>query len=296
MRLTVFTPTYNRAYCLGQVYESLLRQTCSDFCWLIIDDGSTDETKDLVKSWVEINKIPISYHYKENGGMHTGYNLAYELIDTELSVCIDSDDYMTDNAVELIVNHWDKYGSNKYSGIIGLDCYKNGQIIGDSFPQGLNESTVGETHWKMKIKGDKKLIYRPDVMRKYPKFPVFENEKFVPLFCLPAYADQDYKMLLLNEVLCVVEYRDDGSSKNIIKSYFNNPRGFAYSRKVRMMLSPSFSDRFRNSIHYVSSSIIIKNYKFIQDSPKKLLTIAAIPFGIMLFFYLKYYKLKKEQK
>ena len=113
--LTVFTPTFNRAYILHRCYESLLRQTNKNFIWLIIDDGSTDNTKKLVTEWMnKENGFEIRYEYKKNGGMHTAHNKAYELIDTELNVCIDSDDFMPDNAVELIVNFWDKYGSDKY--------------------------------------------------------------------------------------------------------------------------------------------------------------------------------------
>ena len=95
-KLTVFTPTYNRAYCLGNCYESLVRQTCQDFIWLIIDDGSSDHTKELVEDWKKENKIEIKYVWQENTGMHGAHNTAYEIIETELNVCIDSDDYMPD--------------------------------------------------------------------------------------------------------------------------------------------------------------------------------------------------------
>lgn len=116
--ITVFTPAYNRAYTLHLCYESLKRQTSKDFKWLIIDDGSTDNTKHLVDSWInENNGFEIKYIYKENGGMHTAHNKAYENIDTELNVCIDSDDYMTDDAIEKIVKFWEKNGEDKYAGI-----------------------------------------------------------------------------------------------------------------------------------------------------------------------------------
>ena len=120
--LTVFTPTYNRAYTLHLCYESLKRQTCKDFIWLIIDDGSTDDTKELVDSWILENKVEIRYYYQENQGMHGAHNTAYEKIDTELNVCIDSDDYMPDDAVEKIVSFWKLHGSHKVSGIVGLDA------------------------------------------------------------------------------------------------------------------------------------------------------------------------------
>lgn len=108
-KITVFTPTYNRAYCLHKCYESMKRQTSKDFEWLIIDDGSSDGTDELVKGWMKEEKsFPIRYIYKKNGGMHTAYNVAYENIDTELAMNIDSDDYLTDTAIEDILNFWKK--------------------------------------------------------------------------------------------------------------------------------------------------------------------------------------------
>lgn len=103
--ITIFTPAYNRAYSLHLCYESMLRQENKNFKWLIVDDGSTDNTKELVEEWIQKdNGFEIQYVYKKNGGMHTAHNTAYELIDTELNVCIDSDDYLADGAIEKIVN------------------------------------------------------------------------------------------------------------------------------------------------------------------------------------------------
>lgn len=294
-KLTVFTPTYNRAYCLGDLYQSLCRQTSDDFLWLVIDDGSTDGTETLVAGWIAEGRIEIQYHYKENGGMHTGYNAAYELIDTELNMCMDSDDYCPDNAVELIVAYWEKSGSDQYAGIFALDCLKNGEVIGDRFPEDLKETTVGDFYWIHRLKGDKKLIYRTAVVKKYDRYPEFQGEKFVPIFCMPFMIDQDYKMLTLNEVVCIVDYREDGSTKNIVQSYFKNAKGFNYARTVRMRYSPSFRDRFRNAIHYVSGSIIAKNKNFVFESPKRMMTFFAVPFGVVLYAYLNYLISKKQK-
>ena len=106
--LTIFTPTYNRIQTLGRVYQSLLKQTCKDFNWLIIDDGSTDNTKDLVEQWILENKIKIRYHFKENGGKHTAMKLAYELANTKFLLAIDSDDELTPDAIEIFQNEWEK--------------------------------------------------------------------------------------------------------------------------------------------------------------------------------------------
>lgn len=285
--LTVFTPTYNRAYILNQCYESLVRQSCKDFIWLIIDDGSTDNTKELVEEWMKNdNKFEIRYHYKKNGGMHTGHNAAYELIDTELNVCIDSDDFMPDNAVELIVNFWREYGSDKYSGIVALDIYKNGEVIGCKLPD--KKSTTLSGFYDNGGQGDKKLIYRTEVINKYPSYPEFKGEKFVPLDYKYLLADQDYELLIMNEAVCVVEYMEDGSSKNMFRQYYKNPRGFSFMRKVHMIYDKKFINKFKNCIHYVSSSFISKNKEFISESPNKLMTIFSIPFGASLYLLIKH--------
>lgn len=285
--LTVFTPTYNRAYILNQCYESLVRQTSKDFIWLIIDDGSTDDTRKLVEDWMKKdNGFEIRYHYKQNGGMHTGHNAAYELIDTELNVCIDSDDFMPDNAVELIVDFWNKNGSDKYSGIIALDIYKNGEVIGCELPD--EKSTTLSGFYDNGGKGDKKLIYRTDVINSYPKYPEFEGEKFVPLDYKYLLADQDYELLILNEPVCVVEYMEDGSSKNMLRQYYKNPNGFAFMRKVHMKYDKGLVKKFKTCIHYVSSSLISKNKSFVSESNNKLFTVLAIPFGACLYGLVKY--------
>ena len=135
--LTVFTPTYNRAHLLGRVYESLCGQTCRDFEWLVVDDGSTDGTEELVRKWIAEEIIPVRYIYKENGGLYTGYNTAYANIETELNVCIDSDDAMPPDAVEKILSVWKQKGSDKYAGIIGLDVDMDTlEPIGGRFPEG----------------------------------------------------------------------------------------------------------------------------------------------------------------
>lgn len=284
--LTVFTPAYNRAYTLHKCYESLQKQTSKDFTWLIIDDGSTDNTKELVDSWRSENKIEIRYKYQENQGMHGAHNTAYELIDTELNVCIDSDDYMPEDAVENIVNFWKENKRDDLAGIAGLDIYESGEIIGEKLPEDIKESTYWDIYHKYKVKGDKKLVYRSDLTRKYP-YPVFEGEKYVGLGYKYAKLDDDYKLLFLNKPLCIVEYMEDGSSRNMLKQYRNNPRGFAFIR-IDDMQNPrgGLKFKFKSCVHYVSSSLISKNKKFIKESPCKLLTVLAVPMGFGLYKYI----------
>lgn len=292
--LTIFTPAYNRAHTLGRTYESLLRQNCNDFVWLIIDDGSKDNTRELVESWMKENRIEIRYIYQENQGMHGAHNTAYRNIDTELNTCIDSDDYMPDNAVEIIVNFWKEYGSEKYAGIIGLDSTENGGIIGTSFPEDMKETTLNGFYAKGG-RGDKKLVYRTDLIKQYPEYPIFEGEKYVGLAYKYMLIDQDYQLLTINKPLVIVEYQQDGSSVNMYRQYWNNPNGFAFFRKTEIVTTKSFRRKFIVCVHYVSSSFIAKNKRFINESPEKMLTALAIPLGYMLYLYIKY-KVKTNAK
>ncbi len=293
--LTIFTPTYNRAYCLDNCYQSLIKQSNQNFIWLIIDDGSTDDTKSLVEGWISENKIDIQYYYQENQGMHGGHNAAYRLIETELNVCIDSDDFMPDNAVEKIVDYWNQADkSDKIAGFIGLDAYQNGEIIGDKIPNHLKYTTLEELHNKYKIRGDKKLVYKTSVVKSYPSYPIFEEERFVPLGTLYLLIDKTYKLGCLNEVLCVVEYLEDGSSRNIVKQYYRHPRGFRYARINAMKHSNYIKVKFKNAIHYVSHCIQLKDFKLFFKTPKPLLTFLAFPFGVFLYVYVYYInKIKK---
>ncbi len=286
-KLTVFTPTYNRAYCLKHCYESLKRQSSKDFIWLIIDDGSTDDTKKLVADWKNENSIEISYHWQPNQGMHGAHNTAYELIDTELNVCIDSDDYMPDDAVEKILTFWEKHGSTDVSGMIGLDADTENRIIGSKLPEDLQCSTLFDLYNHYGVTGDKKLVYRTELTKKYP-YPIFKNEKYVGLAYKYYKLDQDYKMLLMNDVLCCVEYLADGSSNNMLYQYRRNPKGFSFYRKELMKLPfVSVPFKFRQAIHYVASSIFCRNRLFLKETPNKGLTVLALPLGFTLYLYIK---------
>ena len=287
--LTVFTPTYNRAHTLARTYKSLCLQDCKDFIWMIIDDGSTDDTYKLVKKWKNIdNGFEIQYIYKENGGMHTAHNVAYENIKTELNVCIDSDDCMALGAIGKIKNEWERIREKGFAGIMGLDADLNtGKIIGHGFPDNMTETTVGG-YYAAGGSGDKKLIYRTDLMKKYPPYPVFEGEKYVALAYKYLLCDQEYKLSVLNEILCDVEYQPDGSTNTMWRQYIKNPKGFAFWRKTCMQYPISKKRLWIDCIHYVSESILSGDYHFINNSPKKIMTLMISPIGFFFFFYTKY--------
>ena len=284
--LTVFTLSYNRAYCLNKCYESLLRQTSDDFCWLAIDDGSTDGTKELVEQWQkECTKFQIRYLYKENGGMHSGYNVAYENIDTELSVSIDSDDWMTDDAVEKIVRFWTQYGNDSVGGIVGLDIDPSGRVIGTELPD-KRQIKIYDFYNRYHGKGDKKMVYRTELMRPI-KAPEYPNERLFPTCYRYFLIDLDYDMLVLNEPLSVVDYAADGFTNNIIRQYKKNLNSFIYYRKFIMSYpNATLMHKYKFSIHYVAECLLKGERKWLEQSPAKLLTLFAAPFGMALGAYI----------
>lgn len=297
-QITIFTPTYNRAYCLHKCYESMKRQSCQDFDWLIVDDGSSDGTKEMVERWAkEEHEFTIRYLFKCNGGMHTAYNVAYENVKTELVMNIDSDDYLTDTAVEDILNFWKKNKRDDIGGIYALDQYENGEVIGCAFPEDLKEfsgwgykTIFYESEGKKKKYinyGDKKFIGITEVIKKYPPIPVFEGEKYHSLYYKQHLIERDYTILIMNKPVCVVEYMQDGSSNNMYFQYVKNPKGFCNERKFVMKYAPTMKLKFEAAIHYVAESIIAKNRRFITDSTNKMATLMAIPFGILLYFWIR---------
>lgn len=304
--LTVFTPAFNRAHTIGRTYESLCRQTSDNFCWLIIDDGSTDGTRELVASWLNSDSIAnespnsfngksktgysINYIWKENGGLHTGYNTAYANIDTELCVCIDSDDWMPDDAVERIVRCWQERGSERYAGIMGLDFDTKGKPLGGFFPDDLHEAYFLDMYINNIHRADTKEVMRTELMKEVAPQVGFEGEKnFNPVYMLLQVCD-DYPLLVLNENLCIVEYQqDDSMSRAIYRQYMNSPRSFAKLRRLEMVLKRNtLKNRFRSAVHYVSSCIISKDRDWLKNAPSKVMVLAAAPLGLCLYIFIKY--------
>ena len=289
MLLTVFTPAYNRADLLVRCYDSMKRQTCKDFIWMIIDDGSTDGTQELVKQLIsKESDFTIEYYYKENGGLHTAYNEAIAHISTELCVCIDSDDFMPDDAVKKITSFWKENGSNNVAGIVGLDYDLDDNIIGDPLPNQKTVNLINLLVGKYPIhNGDRTNVVRTELYKKFAPMKVFPGEKNFNPHYMHLQISQQYDFLVLNENLRYVEYQPTGMSNSMLKQYRNSPNSFAEIRKLYLSFpDTSFKFKLRHSIHLVSSCILAgKPWKAIKDSPCKMITIMAIPCGVVLAIY-----------
>jgi glycosyltransferase involved in cell wall biosynthesis len=270
------------------------RQTNKKFIWMIIDDGSTDNTRQLVEEWMRQScDFSIEYYYKENGGLHTAYNEAIAHINTELCVCIDSDDFMPDDAVEKILKCWDQKGSDRVAGIVGLDYEISGKVIGDPLPDQPTVNLIDLLIGKYDLRnGDRTNVVRTELYKKYAPMKIFPGEKNFNPHYMHLQISMEYDFLVLNENLRFVDYQPGGMSDSMYRQYRNSPRSFAETRKLYL----SFPDaglkfRMRQCIHYVSSSIIGRNRNFLRESPAKLLTILALPFGAMLAMWI-YFKTK----
>lgn len=290
-RLTIFTPTYNRAHTIGRTYQSLCRQSSKEFDWLIVDDGSTDHTAAIVEEWLSENKITIRYVYKENGGLYTGYNIAYSLIESELCVCVDSDDYMPDDAVEKILKCWTERGGEQYAGIIGLDFHLDGTPIGGPFPVGLEEVWFMDLYIRKLHLGDVKPVLRTSLMKTVAPMVGFEGEKnFNPVYMMMQVCDR-YPVLILNENLCFVDYQTgaDSMSAGIWKQYMNSLRSFQKQRILEMQLKHnSWGNRIRVAIHYVACGMIAHDRSWLRKSPMKWLTLLVSPMGVALYLLILY--------
>ena len=224
--LTIFTPTYNRAYCLKNLYESLKCQTNREFVWLIVDDGSTDETKELVTNFILENQIKIIYKYKQNGGKHTALMRGIELTNSELFVCVDSDDTLTKDAVEIILDRYAKTSDENLLGYYYRRITKDKKNIASAYPYGMDRVGITDLYNKYGFSGDTMIVLKTKLIEGY-KFPVFEGERFVTERVLYNQLNHIAPMLLCEEGIYVSEYLEDGYTVNASRLTMNNPYGFA---------------------------------------------------------------------
>ena len=226
MKLTIFTPTYNRAFILGQLYQSLIRQTCHDFEWLIVDDGSADDTEALVRGWLEAkNPFPIRYHRQENGGKHRAINKGLGLAEGALFFTVDSDDYLTDDAVEKVLA-WEAAlpADGNYCGFAGNlgtapDTTPNRIFDGPHF-----DGTALDRYGI--IDGERAMVFYTRIHRQYP-YPEFSGEKFMTeAVAWNRMAHDGYKMRFFNDIIWVYEYQEDGLTKAGNSLFMRNPRGY----------------------------------------------------------------------
>lgn len=278
--LTIFTPTYNREMLLNRLYKSLSEQTSKDFEWLIVDDGSTDNTGKIVEDWIHESLISIRYIYQPNGGKMRAHNKGVLNSSTELFFCVDSDDYLVSDAVEQIILLWRENYNEQLAGIVamrGFDEFTT--MTGCQLPE-ISQSTLSNIY-RNGFKGDTALIFKTKILKNY-LFPEIENEKFITEKYIYDQIDQEYELLVCNKIVTICEYLDDGYTKNAFKLLIDNPKGWAMFYNQCINLEINFKEKYYNACRFVAVSIIARDFRFINKVNKKCMCFIAIPGGIIL--------------
>jgi len=282
--LTVFTPTYNRKGTLYRLYKSLCAQTSKDFVWLIVDDGSQDDTGSLVSDWQGENLVDIEYVYQENAGKPMAHNKGVYLTKTPLFTCVDSDDYLVNKAVETIINT-----DLSEDGCIGALFYKGledgTEVTGMS--ESVEYSTLYDAYHQHGLRGDTMLVYKSDIIKKH-EFPHFEGERFMPEAYLYDRLDGEGNLRICNKTLYICEYLEGGYTSNIRKINAQNPYGYRAYITQRIGCDRTFKDKAGDYIRYTAICFAIKGSKPVKDADSK--TFAALCYLPGYLFYLKSYR------
>ncbi|WP_163538991.1 glycosyltransferase family 2 protein [Gracilibacillus sp. YIM 98692] len=231
-KITVFTPTYNRENKIMKLYDSLKAQSNKSFEWIVIDDGSTDNTEMLLRQWSDIsNGFPIKYEETKNGGKHRAINKGLELSQGELFFIVDSDDLLVDDAIDIIIKWYDSVkNKNDFAGVAGLKGYTKHKMVGKTF-NGEHLDATSLERSKHNILGDKAEIFKTSLLKKF-KFPEIENEKFITESLVwYRIANKGYKLRWFNQIIYICDYLEDGLTRNIDKLYIDNFEGYTFFLK-----------------------------------------------------------------
>lgn len=276
--ICIFTPTYNRAYKLPDLYKSLLSQTSRDFCWMIVDDGSTDETSRVVNSWKENADFEITYIKQGNGGKQRAINTGSQACRTELFCCVDSDDTLIPDAVEIILSNWKTYSDNHIvAGIVTPRAMRN-----DLFPES-GAYKLGEINNELGYRGETLIATRTEIVRQHP-FWVDPEEKFIPELYQFDQIDQKYTYEAIKMELCIGSYLEDGYSRSYGELILNNPRSFAEYKRQCILFSRSALLRLKETLLYLGWSYIgmVEKEVVIQRAPNQLLCKSLYPLSPLI--------------
>ena len=228
-------------------------QICKDFVWLIVDDGSIDETKFVVEKIRQVSSFPIEYTYKTNGGKHTALNQAIEKANTELFFIVDSDDVLTPDAIQTTCTDWDNYRSYNLSGISYLRGYDDAHVIGDLFPSDHLIDSFANVRVRKHILGDKAEVWATQYLKRF-RFPVFEGERFLVESWMWLQVSDLADMLFVNKVIYLTEYLQGGLTQSGRKLRISCPQGGMKFSILLMDKKYPWKDRLKNGLLYVAYS------------------------------------------
>lgn len=307
---TIFTPTYNRAYALNRVYQSLKNQTNKNFEWIIVDDGSVDNTKTLIENWIQEPDFPIRYIYQENKGKYIAFNRALSIAQGELFLTFDSDDECKSNALERFGFAWNNIAPdirNNFSGVTCLCEDQLGNLVGNRFPKDNFDSNSIEVRYRYKVKGEKWGFQRTNILKENI-FPVIEGEKYIPEGVVWDTLARNYKVRFINEVLRIYWIDKSQSSDQIThitdpgrhaagqvlhkKSQLNNDMGWFKYAPIELT---------RTAVHYSRFSFhaniqIRSQLNSLTNLKAKILFLCTVLIGYLVYKKDKILYKQKDQK
>lgn len=279
LAITVITPTFNRSYTLNKAYESLCNQSCPNFLWLIVDDGSTDETEDLIKEWKKEKRINIKYIKKNNGGKASALNVAFDNLTTPYCVCLDSDDYFTDTAIldalEILEEEKD---NNKCCGLLALHIMPDGTYFGGKgFDHSIKYITVPE----IQLNTEYARFYKTSALEGI-RFPEFEGEKFVSPIFIDYLLAEKYSFRVAHKNFCICEYMPDGLTRNKRAVIKKNPKGYTAVKRYSFLYAKNIKSIIKNGIMYDCGCILGNDKDWLKNSPRKLWSAVLYPLGFIV--------------
>lgn len=278
-QLTILTATYNRAHLLPDLYASLCRQTCMDFVWIVIDDGSVDDTSSLLAKWEGEKKgFRMIWCSQSNSGKNRAINKGVSMVTTPYTMIVDSDDYLTDDAVEFVlggINSISDYNSMAgLAGLRGESAFKSLNLMSENYVDANNIERC-----KYGLEKDCCEVYRSDLLRSHPFF-VWEGEKFVPEEVVwNQLALEGWRLRWFNKVICIVRYQEEGLTKKSWNLLKNNPMGYAMMYNHRLLYVTSIRDKCYQIIQMISCAILARNFPYIFSSNEKILSYLLLPLG-----------------
>ena len=256
--LAIITPTFNRAELLKVAFSSLINQTSKDFVWYVIDDGSRDNTLEVIEEIKKQADFEIVFRKKENGGKHSALNVAFDLVKEELILILDSDDELTENAVEMVISDYQEIKEDdSISGIGYLRCHKDKKVVGKPYTEDGIVDTFTNQRINKNTYGDKCEVFKSKVLTQY-KFPEFENENFVSEATVWCKISLDYKMKFYNKAIYICEYQEGGLSDNVHKRLFKNPKGASSCYLSMSSKQVKLKPRLKYTIAYIVYSFAAK--------------------------------------
>ena len=283
--ITVFTPTYNRANKLELLFASLVKQSNTSFEWLVIDDGSSDGTPQLMTRLSEEACFPVRYYRQPNGGKHRAYNRALTLAAGDWFLCLDSDDRLSDDAVEILASFLQ---SCKRQIIVAYKQDADGRVLSDPFPADISNSSLYDLEFKFRRSGEYTLVFETVFARRF-LFPVFEGETFMTEAVI---YDRMLKSeaALLPMAITLCEYQQDGLTSNLDRLMRRDPAGFCLYFMQRIDLPESVFDRFITAGKYHAFCFFAGKNKTPYTGKHRILVVLAKPLGVAFRYYYKFFR------